>query len=65
MYVVTRKNFLARNLMKMKREFPQEYKFFPKTWLIPQESSSFRGQFSSKKGKSKKKTFIVKPEGLS
>mmetsp|Transcript_39798 Transcript_39798/g.60985 ORF Transcript_39798/g.60985 Transcript_39798/m.60985 type:complete len:176 (+) Transcript_39798:181-708(+) len=35
MYVITRKNFLARNLMKMKRAFPAEYKFFPKTWIIP------------------------------
>ena len=35
MYVVTRKNYLARNLMKMQRAFPTEYKFFPKTWLIP------------------------------
>jgi hypothetical protein len=33
---------LARNLMKMQRAFPNEYKFFPKTWLIPQESQAFR-----------------------
>lgn len=25
MYVVTRKNYLARNLMKMQRAFPKEY----------------------------------------
>jgi tubulin polyglutamylase TTLL6/13 len=29
MYVVTRKNHLARNLMRMKKAFPQEYNFFP------------------------------------
>jgi len=42
MYVITRKNYLARNLMKMQRAFPNEYKFFPKTWLIPQEATDFR-----------------------
>ena len=67
MYVITRKNYLARNLMKMQRAFPNEYKFFPKTWIIPQESSDFRKQFVDEKGKpnSRKRTFIVKPEGLS
>lgn len=35
MYVITRKNYLARNLMKMQRAFPDEYKFFPRTWLMP------------------------------
>ena len=42
MYVVCRKNFLARNLMKMQRQFPQEYDFFPKTWLLPSEAIDFR-----------------------
>ena len=51
----------------MQRAFPNEYKFFPRTWIIPQENSDFRSQFTGKSGKacSKKKTYIVKPEGLS
>lgn len=71
MYVVCRKNFLARNLMKMQRQFPQEYDFFPKTWLLPSEAIDFRNQFSDTvNGKQvqksqKRKTYIVKPEGLS
>ena len=41
-YVITRKNNLARNLMKMQRCYPNEYNFFPKTWIIPQETTDFR-----------------------
>jgi tubulin polyglutamylase TTLL6/13 len=41
-YVVCRKNHLARNLMKMQRQFPSEYNFFPKTWLLPSELTDFR-----------------------
>ena len=29
MYSITRKNHLARNLMRMKRAFPGEFNFFP------------------------------------
>ena len=73
MYVVCRKNFLARNLMKMQRQFPEEYSFFPKTWLLPSEQIEFRNQFTTigpngkanPKSSNKKKTYIVKPEALS
>ena len=53
--------------MKMFRAFPDEYRFFPKTWLMPQEATDFRKQFTTADGKPlrKKKTYIVKPEGLS
>ena len=46
---------------------PQEYKFFPKTWLMPQEAQQFRNQFLDKNGKPmrSKKTYIVKPDALS
>lgn len=37
MYNIARKNYLARNLKKMKKQFPNDYKFFPKTWLLPYE----------------------------
>ena len=46
MYVVTRKNHLARNLMRMKKVFPEEYNFFPQTWLLPYDSVDFRAQFA-------------------
>ena len=35
MYQIARKNYLARNLIKMQKQFPNDYQFFPKTWLLP------------------------------
>jgi len=29
MFVLARKNYLAKNLKKMKKQFPEEFKFFP------------------------------------
>jgi len=51
----------------MQRVYPEEYSFFPKTWLMPQEASDFRNhQIKIKQTNPQKKyTYIVKPEGLS
>lgn len=64
MYVVTRKNHLARNLMRMKRLFKKEYNFFPATWVLPGDNIDFRNQFNTDSNSSKQ-TYIVKPDGLS
>ena len=58
MYSLARKNHLGRNLMRMKKAFPDHYKFFPQTFLLPSEYNDFKLQFNKKKNK----TFIVKPE---
>lgn len=60
MYALARKNHLARNLGRMKKMFPDDYKFFPQTFLLPSEYPDFRSQFNNKKKNNK--TFIVKPE---
>ena len=66
MYVVTRKNHLARNLMRMKRAFPEEYNFFPPTWVLPGDNIDFRNQFNQPADNGRRRiTFIVKPDGLS
>lgn len=57
MYSLARKTNLARNLMRMRKAFPDDYKFFPQTWLLPSESADFKSQVS-KKGR---KTYIIKP----
>lgn len=57
-YVLARKNLLAQNLQNMQYMMPEEYDFFPKTWILPQDSKNFKEQFNQKKAK----TFIVKPE---
>jgi tubulin polyglutamylase TTLL6/13 len=33
--VLARKNLLGKNLMKMKKIFPQDYQYFPSTWSLP------------------------------
>lgn len=59
MYSLARKNHLGRNLMRMRKQFPDHFKFFPPTWLLPAEFGDFRTQFTKKNGN---KTFILKPE---
>ena len=51
MFCITRKNCLGKNLMKMRRQFPREYSFFPQTWILPSYWEEFKSQFD--KGKCK------------
>lgn len=55
---ITRKNNLGRNLLRMRKQFPKEYKFFPDTWILPTDLTDFKSQFSAQKNK----TFIIKPD---
>ena len=56
---ITNKSKLARNLTKMKRYYPEDYSFFPQTYLLPVEINEFLNQL-----KFKREIFIVKPEAL-
>jgi len=42
MAVLARKNFLARNLMRMQKAFESDYNFFPQTWELPNEAQEFK-----------------------
>jgi hypothetical protein len=59
MSALSRKNNLARNLGKMKKTFPTEFNFIPKTWLIPSDMNVFKAKWTASR---KTSTFIVKPE---
>lgn len=61
MYAVARKDQLAKHLKLMKKRFPEEYSFFPSTWVLPKEINDFKNHLNGKR----KRTFIVKPEALS
>ncbi len=65
MFNIARKNYLARNLKKMKKQFPKEYKFFPKTWLLPYEIQELKNVQASYFKRGLKQNFIVKPECMS
>ena len=61
MYQIARKNYLARNLNKMQKQFPDDYKFFPKTWLLPHQLEDLKAYSSANPAA----IFIVKPEAMS
>lgn len=42
MYVMARKNLLAKNLLGMQKYFNDEFQFFPKTWLLPEQIKAFK-----------------------
>jgi tubulin polyglutamylase TTLL6/13 len=42
MYALARKNHLGKNLARMAKQFPEEYGFFPATWVLPADMSDFR-----------------------
>jgi tubulin polyglutamylase TTLL6/13 len=65
-YQITKKNNLARNLIKLRKAFPDKFQFFPRTWILPGEASEFRNQFIDRCGRqiNQRKTFIVKPDNL-
>mmetsp|Transcript_33557 Transcript_33557/g.40546 ORF Transcript_33557/g.40546 Transcript_33557/m.40546 type:complete len:967 (+) Transcript_33557:117-3017(+) len=58
MLEICRKKSLAKNLTKMSKLFPDDFKFVPKSFNLPVELPEFLAQFQSKK----KKTFILKPD---
>ena len=41
-HVLARKNLLGLSFMEMRKKFPDEYAFFPKTWLLPNDYPEFR-----------------------
>ena len=61
MFQLARKNHLARNLLKMQKEFDKEYKFFPKTFVLPSEFGEFKNSLTNK-APSNRPVYIVKPE---
>ena len=41
-HVIARKNLLGVNLTNMKKYYPDDYNFFPMTWMLPQQYAEFR-----------------------
>ena len=74
-HVISNKKKLASGLMKLYKRFPEEYDFFPQTYVLPVDYMEFKAQFakyaqqmhgnSAKKNNSKSdETYIIKPENL-
>ncbi|KFQ46951.1 Tubulin polyglutamylase TTLL13, partial [Nestor notabilis] len=58
MIEICRKDLLARNLNRMLKLFPKEYKIFPRTWCLPADYGDFRAYGCMRK----KRAFICKPD---
>lgn len=43
--VIANKKKLACGLMKMYKRFPEEYDFFPQTYVLPVDYSEFKANF--------------------
>ena len=57
---ISHQSRLAKNLARMWKAAPDEYAFFPRTWVLPADMTNFRAQFDAE-GRSAK-PFIVKPD---
>ncbi|XP_053551392.1 LOW QUALITY PROTEIN: tubulin polyglutamylase TTLL11 [Bombina bombina] len=62
---MVRKINLSRAVRTMQRLFPEEYNFYPQSWILPEEFHLFVAQVHIEKEKEPlwKPTFIVKPDG--
>ncbi|NXJ27914.1 TTL11 polyglutamylase, partial [Dicrurus megarhynchus] len=60
-----RKITLSRAMRTMQNLFPEEYNFYPRSWILPEELSLFVEEVRTMKDSdpSWKPTFIVKPDG--
>ena len=48
-YNLARKNFLGRHLTKMNKLLPNEFNFFPKTYMLPHDYKDFKEDCLKKK----------------
>ncbi|KAM8934303.1 tubulin polyglutamylase TTLL11 [Pelodytes ibericus] len=62
---MVRKINLSRAMRTMQELFPEEYNFYPQSWILPEEFPIFAAQVRMAKEKDPlwKPTFIVKPDG--
>jgi tubulin polyglutamylase TTLL6/13 len=60
---IARKDTLGRNLHRLQKQFPEEFDFFPKTYVLPSDYGDLRNQFGPD-GKSKR-IYILKPDASS
>ena len=58
MYTISRKNYLAYNLNKLRKQFPDDYNFYPRTWVVPSDLGEIKNFLLLNKNS----YLIVKPE---
>ena len=63
LHELVRKGQLSKLLAQMQQLFPEEYEFYPKTWLLPEQYHEFCLDLAEMRGEDNNPTFIVKPDG--
>jgi len=59
---IHQKNYLADNLNKMKNVYPDEYNFFPATWILPDDRRALLDHMKTVKNeKGSNNNLIAKP----
>lgn len=51
--MIAHKNKLGKNLMLMRKEFAEDYDFFPETYMLPYEINEFKNQFPLREDRDK------------
>jgi tubulin polyglutamylase TTLL6/13 len=62
MSTLSRKNNLAKNILRMQSTFPDHYHYSPRTFLLPYEANLLKNYVQDGKRRGSEYTFIVKPE---
>ena len=62
MNTLSRKNNLAKNMLKMMARFPEHYSFIPRTFLLPQDQHILRAYHADHNRRGKPSFYITKPE---
>eukprot|EP00929_Paragymnodinium_shiwhaense_P075351 TRINITY_DN38516_c0_g1_i1.p1 TRINITY_DN38516_c0_g1~~TRINITY_DN38516_c0_g1_i1.p1 ORF type:complete len:827 (-),score=187.30 TRINITY_DN38516_c0_g1_i1:190-2670(-) len=60
-HALARKTRLARNMARMQRLYPKDYRFLPPTWVLPDQFADLERRFDPSTGESKA-IFIAKPD---
>jgi len=58
---ISKKDSLARNILKICKVMPQDFDFVPKTWIMPTDYSSLLTYAIDMKKMNQKRTYIMKP----
>ncbi len=59
---VASKADMAKHLNRLRRFFPEEFSFYPQTWLLPEEQAEFEDHARKQKEAGNTVTYIVKPD---
>ncbi len=58
---ISKKDALARNILKMSKILPGDFDFVPRSWIMPTEYSSLLAYAADMKKLKQSRTYIVKP----